>query len=196
MINDIVVKGFMNPLDTGDIPYDFYPWEEDEESPWGYGVPYLCRPAQRVMTAAWRQLMDNSGNTVGPQLVVKPRIIQPADKNWQITGNKIWNCMDESVDVRTAFASIDINNHAAELENIIKLAKSFADEESMVPMLQQGEHDNAPDTVGGMTILVNSINVVLGRKVFLPASDHISSNSTCARLYRAKAVLLSLCASL
>jgi hypothetical protein len=31
-------------------------------------------------------------------------------------------------------------------------------------MLQQGEHDNAPDTVGGMTILVNSINVVLGRK--------------------------------
>jgi hypothetical protein len=163
MINDIVVKGFLNPLDTGDIPYDFFPWELDEESPWGYGVPYLCRPAQKALTAAWRQLMDNSGNTVGPQMVIKPRLIQPADGNWQITGNKLWNCLDESVDVRTAFASIDINNHAAELENIIKLAKQFADEESMVPQLIQGEHDQAPDTVGGMTILMNSINVVLGR---------------------------------
>lgn len=163
-INGIVVKGFLNPLETGDIPYDFYPWEEDEESPWGFGVPYLCRPAQKVLTAAWRQLMDNSGNTVGPQMVIKPRIIQPADGSWVITGNKLWNCMDESANVREAFASIDISNHAVELENIIKLAKQFADEESMVPMLAQGEHDNAPDTVGGMTILANSINVVLGRK--------------------------------
>ena len=163
-VNETVIKGFLNPLDTGEIPYDFFPWEEDEESPWGYGVPFLCRPAQRVMTAAWRQLMDNSGNTVGPQIVLKPRLIQPADGVWQITGNKLWNCLDDSIDVRTAFTSIDINNHAAELENIIKLAKSFADEESMVPMMQQGEKGNAPDTVGGMTILENSNNVVLGRK--------------------------------
>lgn len=163
-INGIVVKGFLNPLDTGDIPYDFYPWEEDEESPWGYGVPYLCRPAQRVLTAAWRQLMDNSGNTVGPQMVIKPSLIQPADGNWQITGNKLWNCLDASVDVRTAFASIDINNHAADLENIIKLAKEFADEESMVPNMNPNEGQGVPDTVGGMVIHQNSINVVLGRK--------------------------------
>ena len=163
-VNEIVIKGFLNPLDTGEIPYDFYPWEEDEESPWGYGVPFLCRPAQRVLTAAWRQLMDNSGNTVGPQTIIKPSVISPADGNWQVTGNKLWNCNDESVDVRTAFACIDIPNKAKDLENIIMLAKQFADEESMVPQLQQGEHGNTPDTVGGMTILQNSNNVVLGRK--------------------------------
>lgn len=163
-VNKTVIKGFLNPLETGDVPYDFYAWEEDDESPWGFGVPYLCRPAQRVLTAAWRQLMDNSGNTVGPQLVVKPRIIQPADGQWQITGNKIWNCTDEAVDVRTAFTSIDISNHAAELENIIKLAQDFADEESMVAPMTPNENTGVPDTVGGMVIHQNSINIVLSRK--------------------------------
>lgn len=163
MVNSTVIKGFLNPLDTGDVPYDFFPWEVEDDTPWGYGVPFMCRSAQRVLNAAWRQLMDNAGNSMGPQIILKPGIVQPADKSWTITGNKLWNCLDDTVDVRTAFASIDIQNHAVELENIIKLAHQFADEESMVPQLSAGEHGNAPDTVGGMTILMNSINVVLGR---------------------------------
>ena len=163
MVNSTVIKGFLNPIETGDIPFDFFPWEADDETPWGYGVPYMCRSAQRVMNAAWRQLMDNSGNSLGPQIILKPGIVQPADGQWTISGNKVWNCMDESVDVRSAFTSIDIQNHSKELEEIIKLAHEFADEESMVPQIAAGEKGNAPDTVGGMTMLMNSINVVLGR---------------------------------
>ena len=163
LVNSTVIKGFLNPLDTGDIPFDIFPWEQDDESPWGYGVPHMCKHAQKVINAAWRQLMDNSGNSMGPQIVLKPGIVQPADGQWIITGNKLWNCLDDSVDVRTAFASVDIQNHAVELENIIKLAQAFADEESLVPQIAAGEKGNAPDTVGGMTILQNSVNVVLGR---------------------------------
>lgn len=165
LVNDIVIKGFLNPLETGDLPYDFMVWEREEGSPWGYGIPYLMRPAQKVVNAAWRQMMDNAGLSVGPNVVVKPNIVQPADGNWQITGRKVWNCLDDSVDVRTAFHIFDLPNRSAEFQQIIELAMAFADEETSVPKLVQGEQGAAPETVGGMTILMNSANVVLTRMV-------------------------------
>lgn len=163
LVNGIVIKGFLNPLETGELPYDFMVWERADNSPWGYGIPFLCRPAQKVLTAAWRQMMDNAGLSVGPNVILKPSIIQPADKQWQITGRKIWNCLDDSIDVRTAFHLFELPNNSEEFQKIIELALRFVDEETAVPMLAQGEQGQAPETVGGMTILMNSANVVLTR---------------------------------
>ena len=164
IVNKTVIKGFLNPIETGDLPYDFMPWEMVDGSPWGYGVPFLMRPAQRVLNAAWRQLMDNSGLSVGPQVFIKARGVDPADGRRELTGRKIWMC-DDTVNPRDAMAMVDIPNHGQEIQQIIDLAMKFADEESAVPALAQGEKANAPDTVGGMTILMNSSNVVLGRMV-------------------------------
>lgn len=163
MVNDIIIKGFLNPLECGSLPYDFMPLEEADNSPWGYGVPFLCRPAQRALNAAWRQMMDNAGMSVGPNIILKPSVIQPADKSWQITGRKIWNCVDDSVDVRTAFHMFEIPNRSEEFEKIINMAMMFADEESSVPKITQGEAQNS--SVGVTTIQMNSANVVLGRLV-------------------------------
>lgn len=163
MVNDIIIKGFLNPLECGSLPYDFMVMEEADNSPWGYGVPFLCRPAQRVLNAAWRQMMDNAGLSVGPIVVLKPNLVQPADQNWQITGRKIFNCMDDSADVRTAFNLFEIPNHSEQFEKIIQLAMMFADEESSVPKITQGNAQS--DSVGVTTIQMNSANVVLGRLV-------------------------------
>ena len=164
IVNKTVIKGFLNPVETGDIPYDFVPWELVDDSPWGYGVPFLMRPSQRVLNAAWRQLMDNSGLSVGPQLFLKRRGVTPADGQNQLTGRKIWYC-DDTVNPKEAMAMVDIPNHGQEIQQIIDLAMKFADEEASVPALNQGEKPNVPDTVGGMTILMNSSNVVLTRMV-------------------------------
>lgn len=163
-VNAIVIKAFLNPIETGDIPYDFLQWEPVDGSPWGYGVPRLIRPAQKALTAAWRQMMDNAGLSIGPQVVIGAGIV-PADKKWEITGRKVWQCTDESVDIRDRFGIFQIENHQQELTAIIELAMKFADEESSIPQLAQGEQGQAPDTVGGMTILMNSANVVLQRMV-------------------------------
>ena len=129
-----------------------------------YGIPFLMRPSQRALNAAWRQLMDNSGLSVGPQVFMKKKGITPADGRWEITGRKVW-LIDEDVAPKDAFATADIQNHGQEIQQIIELAMKFADEEASIPSIAQGEHGNAPDTVGGMTILMNSSNVVLGRLV-------------------------------
>ena len=165
MINNTIVKAFLNPLEGGDIPYDFYVWEKVAGSCWGYGVPYLMRAQQKVLNAAWRQMMDNAGVTSGPQIIVKPGAISPADKQWQLSARKIWFATDDIDDVRKAFTAVEFNSHQAELAGIIKMAMDLADQETGVPMIMQGEKGTAPDTVGGMQMLMNSANVVLRRLV-------------------------------
>lgn len=165
MINSTVVKAFMNPLDSGDIPYDFYVWEKVSGSCWGYGIPYLMRSQQKVLNAAWRQMMDNAGVSSGPQIVMKPGVVQPADKRWELSSRKIWYATDDMDDVRKAFATFEFNSHQGELSAIIKMATELADQETGVPMILQGEKGAAPDTVGGMQMLMNSANVVLRRLV-------------------------------
>lgn len=165
MINNTVVKAFLNPLEDGALPYDFYVWEKVSGSCWGYGIPYLMRAQQKVLNAAWRQMMDNAGVSSGPQIVMKPSVIQPADKQWQLSSRKIWFATDDMDDVRKAFATFEFNSHQAELANIIKMAMELSDQETGVPIIAQGEKGAAPDTVGGMQLLMNSANVVLRRLV-------------------------------
>jgi hypothetical protein len=165
MINSTVVKAFLNPLEGGDLPYDFYVWEKVSSSCWGYGIPYLMRSQQKVLNAAWRQMMDNAGVSSGPQIVMKPSVIQPADKQWQITSRKVWYATDDVDDVSKAFATFEFNSHQAELAGIIKMATELVDQETGVPTILQGEKGAAPDTVGGMQMLMNSANVVLRRLV-------------------------------
>jgi hypothetical protein len=165
MINNTVVKAFLNPLEGGDLPYDFYVWEKVAGTMWGYGIPYLMRSQQKVLNAAWRQMMDNAGVSSGPQIVIKPGAIQPADKQWQLSARKIWYATDDIDDVRKAFSTFEFNSHQAELAGIIKMATELADAETGVPTIMQGEKGAAPDTVGGMQMLMNSANVVLRRLV-------------------------------
>jgi hypothetical protein len=165
IINSTVVKAFLNPLEGGDLPYDFYVWEKVANSVWGYGIPYLMRSQQKVLNAAWRQMMDNAGVSSGPQIVMKPNVIQPADKQWQLSSRKIWYATDDVDDVSKAFATFEFNSHQAELSGIIKMATELVDQETGVPTILQGEKGAAPDTVGGMQMLMNSANVVLRRLV-------------------------------
>lgn len=165
MVNDTVIKGFLNPLECGSVPYDFMVLEKGDNSPWGYGVPYLCRPAQRVLNAAWRQMMDNAGLSVGPNVIVKPNMIKPADGNWAITGRKLWNCTDDSADLSRAVHVFNIDNNTQQFQVIIEMALRFADEETSVPKIAEGSAHGAPDSVGGLTMQMNSANVVLGRLV-------------------------------
>ena len=165
MINSTVVKAFLNPLEGGDLPYDFYVWEKVSSSCWGYGIPYLMRSQQKVLNAAWRQMMDNAGVSSGPQIVMKPSVIQPADKQWQISSRKVWYATDDVDDVSKAFATFEFSSHQAELAGIIKMATELVDQETGVPTILQGEKGAAPDTVGGMQMLMNSANVVLRRLV-------------------------------
>jgi hypothetical protein len=79
-----------------------------------------------------------------------------------ITGRKLWFA-EPGVDVDKAFRVFEIPSRQAELVAIIRLAMEFADQETALPQIAQGEQGAAPETVGGMTLLMNAANTVLKR---------------------------------
>jgi hypothetical protein len=99
------------------------------------------------------------------QIVVRRTAVTPADGQWTLTPGKFWFMNDDAVDTSKVFTAVEFQSHQAELANIIELAEKLGDQESSVPAMAQGERGTAPDTVGGMQLLMNSANVVLRRLV-------------------------------
>ena len=176
-----VIKVAMNPMETEDRPYSVYNWEKDEASIFGFGIPYLMRNAQAAINGAWRMSLDNAGLSVGPQIVVNPHVIKPADGNWNLAPKKVWQMTDRNRNVHEAFGSFEINSHLGELQAILNTAKSIADEETNLPVIAQGEQGQYTRTATGMSLLMNSANVVTRRSV--KNFDDDITRTFLARLY-------------
>lgn len=159
-----VLKVVLNPMETEDRPYSVFNWEKDESSIFGFGIPYLMRTAQRVINASYRMMMDNAGASVSDIIVVNKDAITPADGNWtmQAGKKKLYYLTDKNKTVRDAFGAFTIPNHQAALERIFMLANQLADEETNMPLIAQGEQAaHVTKTSSGMSMLMNSANIVL-----------------------------------
>lgn len=166
MINNRVVKATMNPLDTGDFPYDVMVWRRRANHWTGIGVSRQIRTAQRIVTAATRNLMDNAGIAAGPMIVFRQGVVEPANGVATLAPRKIWYIAeeaDEMADATKAIGVIKVDMLVPELMRIIELGLKLAEDVTGLPMLLQGQMGKAPDTVGGMTMLNNNASAVLRR---------------------------------
>ncbi len=161
-----VLKVALNPMDTQERPYSALAWEKDDGSVFGFGIPYLMRTAQAIINSAWRMMIDNSGQAVTDQVVVNSEIVEPVDGKWTLGAKKMWRLTDVTRSVQEAFGVFETRNHQAEYANIIQMARQFADEETNMPLIAQGEQSShVTKTSSGMAMLMNSANIVLRRAV-------------------------------
>lgn len=169
IVNNRVIKAALNPLDSGDFPYDVMPWQRKAGMPWGDGVARQGRTAQRIVTAASRHLMDNAGLAAGPQIVLKQGAIEPADGQMNLVPRKIWYWGEDVAaggdvdDIRKVMTFFNVPMMQVELNNIIQYGMKMMEDSTGLPMLIQGQQGKAPDTVGGMTMLNNNATAVLRR---------------------------------
>ncbi len=160
-----VLKFGIHPLDSGDSVYSVFNLEKDEVSVFGFGIPYIMRDGQTALAGAWRMLMDNMGLSAGPQVVVNDEVIEPVDGSWEITARKLWRRKSTAPDAK-AFETFDIPSNMEELLTVIDAAKENIDEETNLPMLAQGEQGSqVTKTAQGMSLLMNSVNVIFRRIV-------------------------------
>jgi ribosomal protein S13 len=167
MVNDKVVGAMPSWVADETLPIDVWCWRKSDDSPYGYGLPDELEHQQRVVNAAWRQVMDNGRTSLGGQIVMKKGVIIPQNGSYEITPNKIWLAKDDLEDVRQAFSVFEFNSHLQELLSIAQAAMAFADTETSMPQIMGGEQGSAPETVGGMVMLYNNANAVLRQRVKL-----------------------------
>ena len=175
MVNDTPIKATLNPLDSGDFPYDVMPWQRRSGHWAGVGVARQIRTPQKMLNAATRNLMDNAGLSGAPQVVVWKNKIVPADGVWSLTRGKLWFAKEDAdiKGVADAFASFVIPSMQAELSNIIQFSLKIAEDVTGLPMIMQGQQGTAPDTVGGMQIVNNNASTVL-RRIARTFDDYIT----------------------
>ncbi|OIR02613.1 hypothetical protein GALL_153270 [mine drainage metagenome] len=171
MVNNRVIRASLNPLDSGDFPYDVMPWSKRIGHWAGRGVARQIRTPQRMINAGWRSLMDNAGIASGPMLIFRQGVVQPADGVAELRPRKIWTLgedADATIAAERAIGVIKVDMMVNELLTIIKEAMALAEITTGLPMLLQGQQGHAPDTLGGMQMLNNNSSVVRRRiaKIF------------------------------
>lgn len=159
-----VLKFGPHPMDSGDSLYSVFNLEKDEAGIFGFGIPYIMRDAQTALAGGWRMLMDNMGLSSGPQIVINEEAIEPVDGTWEITPRKLWRRKGTATPDMKPFETFDIPSHMDELLTVIDQAKENIDEETGLPMLAQGEQGSqVTKTAQGMSLLMNSVNVIFRR---------------------------------
>jgi len=164
-INGVVIKGDINPNETGELPYSMLLYEKDDSSIFGVGVPFLLRNEQRIANAAWRMALDNAALTTKPQIIFNRELVTPADGVYSLSSGKVWYLNSEVASVRDVFATHEINGHQSELINLFELVKKMADDVTSLPLIAQGSQNAAPDTASGTAMLMNAANTQLRRIV-------------------------------
>lgn len=165
MVQDTVI-GMLPPW-SEDLPYDVWCWRQSDDSPFGYGICDELESQQRVITSAWRQLMDNAGLAGGPMAIMKKSAITPQDGVWQLSARKIWITNDDLDDPASAITLVQFPSVLGELLKIMESAMQLADAEANVPLLMQGDQGSASETKGGMELLYKQANSPLRHKVKL-----------------------------
>jgi hypothetical protein len=143
--------------------YHLTTYERDPNSVFGHGVPYLLRHSQRIINNTYLMLMDNAALSSGPQIVLNKEMIEPASRNndYTLRPNKVWHLTEYGTDVREAMQFVNVPAQQDPLTQIVDMAMRFADIESSIPMMQQGEPTAANNTsFGGLAVVTSALSVI------------------------------------
>lgn len=180
MINDSVVRATLNPLDSGDFPYQTMPWQRRTGSWAGVGIAEQITTPQKMLTAAVRAMLDNAGISAGGQIVIDTSVITPADGEMGMSPHKIWylNGDGERLSVSDAFGLFRVDNVTGELMKIVELAMRLGEEATSIPLITQGQSGpTTPDTFGAAQLQNNNANQLL-RSIGYTFDDHVTEPET------------------
>lgn len=165
MVNNRVIRAIKNPLDSGEIPYDFMVWQRMAGRPWGIGVSRQIRNPQRVVNGAARNMMDNAGMAAGPMWIFLQGLVTPIDGRLEIAPRKGWQAGEDADlnDVDKAFRFVQMDMMTDDLKLIMDIALKMAEDVTGMPLILQGQQGSAPETVGGMQLLHNNASTVMRR---------------------------------
>jgi len=155
-----------HPLDTNEVLFSVFCWQNDKSSIFGYGVPYTVRDTQSGICAAWRMIFDQGGLSAVPQVVIDKHSVEPEDGDWKLSPGKLWLTTKPTPQGHRVFEVHPLTADLAALMQIINAAIKFIDDETGITQLAQGEQGaNITKTAQGMAMLMNSTNVVFKRVV-------------------------------
>lgn len=177
IVNDVVIRAVINPLDSGRLPYHVFNWSRRPGSWAGIGVAEQVKTPQRIVNGAVRALLNNAGKSAGAQIVIDERAIRPGNGDYRITPDKVWFMRADSGidDVRKAWFAFVWPNVGAQLQQVMEIGFRMAEEHTSIPLITQGQSGKTtPDTFSGQQLQDNNANQLL-RDIGYKLNDTITT---------------------
>lgn len=163
--SDCILRFGVNPLESGEAPYSVFRLDPSETNLIGsHGVPHMLRDPQRALNAGWRLMIESAGLEGVPMFVIDQTRVKPqAGQDWEIAPGKVWLSTSgfSPQEGGDPIRAIKIGGELASLIEVVKVARTFMDDEANLPQIAQGEQGaGSRQTAHGMTLLANAVNVL------------------------------------
>lgn len=172
ILGDRLIRAFVNPLDGIDIPYFFYPFQQDDSSFWPEGIASALRAPQAGINSAVRAMQDNAGAASGPIYAINTAYLDDEDDPTEMQANRIFTLNKPNADVRQLFQAVSVPSCIEHNLALSSFWQNGADEFS-TPRFNAGDGNikGAGETASGLSMLMGASNILL--------KDHIKDFDDC-----------------
>lgn len=162
-IGQWIIKCKLNPYDAKIRPYHVFVFEEDDINLLGNGLPNIIRDSQLAICEASRMMLDNASVICGPMFEMNEELLTPG-QSLDIHAFKVFLRQGTGVDAGArAVHEIQVNSHIPELQSIVQLFMSFADNETALPPAALGDvskgGSEAMRTQGNLSMLLGAASL-------------------------------------
>ena len=156
-----ILRFNLSHLDSQEIPYSIFRIDPADRGLFGYGIPAMLRDSQSSIAAAWRMVLENGGLSGVPIFIIDQRQIEPASGGWEIVPRKVFWRKAPSADGSPAIETVQVTGNTQNLMEIIEASRQFADDETSLPLIAQGEQGpHVTKTATGMSLIANAANMI------------------------------------
>lgn len=161
MLGDQIIKASVNPLEGVDIPYLFYPYQEDESSFWPEGIAYQLRTPQACINSAVRAMQDNAALSCGPIIGINVPMLADGQLE-NISARKMFLFDRQGVKLNDCMQAITVPSAIEHNLSLTQFWSNVADEVS-TPRFNQGDGSmkGAGETASGLSMLMGASNILL-----------------------------------
>jgi hypothetical protein len=170
MLENIIIKAVISPVEGADIPYYFYYFDKDETSIFGDGVPRIMRDPQMLYNAAIRAMLDNAAISAGPIIEANIDLLADGEDPLALFPFRVFQRTGTGIDAnQQAIRVTKLPSYTNEFLNLVSFFQDTADESTTIPRTLHGGTDipggAANQTATGMSMLIGASNITLKDQV-------------------------------
>jgi hypothetical protein len=170
MVDDIIIKAVVSPVEGATLPYYFYYFDKDETSIFGDGIPEIMRDPQTLYNASIRAMLDNAAIAAGPIIEANIDLLADGEDPTKLYPFRVFQRIGSGVDAnQKAIHVTKLPSYTNEFLGLVDFFQSSADEATTIPRALSGLPDNsatgAAKTATGMSMLIGASNITLKDQV-------------------------------
>ena len=170
MLDNVIIKAIISPVESATIPYYFYYFDKDETSIFGDGIPEIMRDPQQLYNASIRAMLDNAAIAAGPIIEANIDLLADGEDPTQLFPFRVFQRIGTGIDAnQQAIRITKLPSYTNEFLGMVDFFQSTADESTTIPRAMSGLPDNSATgsakTATGMSMLMGASNITLKDQV-------------------------------